>query len=327
MLEEVVEGELALQQLLRGLLGLVLLERLLGLLDERQHVAHAEDPPGHAVRVELLELGELLARGREGDRPADDLLDAQRRTAPGVAVQLGHDDAVDGEGGVERLGHADGVLAGHRVDDEEGVVGVDDLADPADLLHHLGIDGQAAGGVDDQHVLAQAAGFGQTALGRGHRVARLAEHRDIDLPAEGAQLLHGGRALEVRTDEQGLAPLALEPAGQLGRVGGLAGALQAGHQHHGGRAAGVGELQRLAAEHGGELAVDDLDDLLARVQRLAEAGPDGLLADAADDVADDADVDVGLQQRGADLLQHLVDIGLAEPALAAQPLDDAFEAG
>ena len=87
------------------------------------------------------------------------------------------------------------------------------------------------------------------------------------------------------------------------------------------------DLERLAAEHGGELGVDDLDDLLAGIERLAEAGADGLLADAGDDVADDADVDVGLEQRRADLLQHLVDIGLGEAALAAQPLDDAFEAG
>ena len=54
---------------------------------------------------------------------------------------------------------------------------------------------------------------------------------------------------------------------------------------------------------------------------------DRLLADAGDDVADDADVDVGLEQRGADLLQDLVDVGLGQPALAADPLDDAFEAG
>jgi hypothetical protein len=44
-------------------------------------------------------------------------------------------------------------------------------------------------------------------------------------------------------------------------------------------------------------------------------------------VADDADVDVGLEQRGADLLQDLVDVGLGEAALAADLLDDAFEAG
>ena len=82
LLEEVVERELALEQLLGGRLGLVLLEDLLGLLDQREHVAHAEDAAGHPVGVELLERVELLARGREGDRPADDLLDADSAAPP-----------------------------------------------------------------------------------------------------------------------------------------------------------------------------------------------------------------------------------------------------
>ena len=269
---------------------------------------------------------ELLARGRERDRPADDLLDAQRRAAAGVAVELGHDHAVDRQRAVERLGDADRVLTGHRVDDEERVVGLHGLRDLADLLHQLGVDRQAAGGVDDQHVTPESAGLGQASGGGVDRVARLAEHRHVDLAAEGAQLLDGGRALQVGADEQWLATLALEPAGQLGAVGRLARALQSGHQHHGGWPAGIGDLERLATEHGGELGVDDLDDLLAGVERLAERHADGLLADAGDDVADDTDVDVGLEQRGADLADHLVDVGLGQPALAADLLDDAFEA-
>ena len=67
---------------------------------------------------------------------------------------------------VERLGDADRVLTGHRVDDQERVVGLDRLRDLADLLHQLGVDRQAAGGVDDQHVAAQAAGLGQAAWRR-----------------------------------------------------------------------------------------------------------------------------------------------------------------
>src|ERR687895_62612 len=39
---------------------LVLLDRLLGALDQRQHVAHPEDARGHPVGVEVLELVELL---------------------------------------------------------------------------------------------------------------------------------------------------------------------------------------------------------------------------------------------------------------------------
>ncbi len=65
---------------------------------------------------------------------------------------------------VEPLGDLDRVLAGHRVDHEERVVRLDGSRDLADLLHHLFVDGQAAGGVDDQHVAAEPAGFLQAPL-------------------------------------------------------------------------------------------------------------------------------------------------------------------
>ena len=124
----------------------------------------------------------------------------------------------------------------------------------------------------------------------------------------------------------GLRPWALNQRASLAARGGLAGALQTGHQHDGRRPAGVGDLQRLAAQDPGQLAVDDLDDLLAGVERLRSGRPDRLRTDAGDDVAGDADVDVGLEQSRADLPQHLVDVGFGEPTLAAEALDDPFEA-
>jgi hypothetical protein len=48
--------------LLRGRLGLVGIEVLFGLLDEGQHVAHAQDAAGHPVGMEDVEVLELLAR-------------------------------------------------------------------------------------------------------------------------------------------------------------------------------------------------------------------------------------------------------------------------
>ena len=88
----------------------------------REDVAHAEDAARHPVGMEQVEVGQALAGGGEGDGPADDLLDAQGGAAPGVAVELGEDDAVELEGVVEGPGRGHGVLAGHGVDDEERVV-------------------------------------------------------------------------------------------------------------------------------------------------------------------------------------------------------------
>ncbi len=93
-----------------------------------------------------------------------------------------------------------------------GCTASDDLAD---LLHHLGVDRQAAGGVDDQHVAAEPACLLQTARRRADRVAGLAEHRHVDLAAERAQLLDGGGTLQVGADHQRLRPWLLNQRASL----------------------------------------------------------------------------------------------------------------
>src|SRR3954451_21759179 len=154
LLEEVLERELVATQLALELAGLVLLELLLGLLDERHHVAHAEDPLRHALRVEALELVQLLADAREQDRLARDSLDAERGAAARVAVELAHQDAVEVDGLGELLGDVHRVLAGHRVDDEQDVVRLDGPANLDELVHERRVDVQAARRVDDEDVLA-----------------------------------------------------------------------------------------------------------------------------------------------------------------------------
>ena len=110
-------------------LGLLGVEDLLGLLDQGEHVAHAEDAAGHPVGVEDVEVLELLAGGREQDRLAGDLPDRQRGATAGVAVELGQHDAGEADAVAERLGGGDRVLADHRVEHEEDLVGVDGVAD------------------------------------------------------------------------------------------------------------------------------------------------------------------------------------------------------
>ena len=79
--------------------------RGLGLLDQREHVAHAEDALGQPVGVERLERVGLLADADERDGPSRHLAHRQRRAAAGVAVHLGEDHRVDADRGVELLGH------------------------------------------------------------------------------------------------------------------------------------------------------------------------------------------------------------------------------
>ena len=90
----------------------------------------------------------------------------------------------------------------------------------------------------------------------------------------------------------------------------------------------LGEAQPpgLAAEDRDELLVDDLDDLLGRVQRLGDLRAAGPLLDRVDEVPDHRQRDVGLEQRDPDLARGGVDVGLGEPALAAEVLEGLGEA-
>src|SRR5690606_1383316 len=140
-------------------------------------------------------------------------------------------------------------------------------------------------------VAAEAGGFGDTLLGDLDRIGGLGEDRDVDLSGEGAELVDRGGPLEVGADEQRVAALLLEPAGELRGGGGLAGALQAGHEDDGGRLRREGDLHRLAAEGLDELLVDDLHHLLGRGEALGELLAGAALADATDEAAGDGDVD------------------------------------
>ena len=141
--------------------------------------------------------------------PVTSLIDraAPPRASPSSLVRM---HAVEFERIVERLGAVDGVLAGHRVDDEIDLVRPDLAVDLPQLVHQLLVDVQPAGGVEDDGVaelfcLACATALLQTSTG----VRRFRIDRDADLLAEHLELLDGGGSLQVGGDEQRLAaPLA-----------------------------------------------------------------------------------------------------------------------
>jgi len=179
---------------------------------------------------------------------------------------------------VEGDGHVHGLLAGHGVDDEQGVVGCEDVADLAELVHEGGVDLEAPRGVDDHHAAPEPGGL---LPGGGGDVDRLppravggAEHGDVEPPSQHPQLLDGGRALEVGGHEEHAEPLALEVAGELPGRGGLAGPLEAGEHHDRGGPGAHGELPADPAEGGDQLLVDDLDDLLGRAEAGTHSAPE-----------------------------------------------------
>ena len=182
--------------------------------------------------------GLLLTHGDELDGLTRDLADGQRAATAGVAVELGDDHTVEvgalGEGGH----HVDDILTGHRVDDHEDLIGLDRLLDVDGLLHHLLIDLQTTGGVDDDHVAHVVDRLADGCAGDIDRMRAIAaEHRHADLAAEGGELIGSGGTIDVARGEKRAFALFLEHIGELDGCGGLTGALQAHEHDHIGNAA------------------------------------------------------------------------------------------
>ena len=95
LLGQIVEIEGALLHAGGDLSRLVGVDLVRRLFDQAHHVAHAENPPGDPLGVEVLEPVELLAGADELDRLAGHRPHRQRRTAAAIAIDAGEHDAAD----------------------------------------------------------------------------------------------------------------------------------------------------------------------------------------------------------------------------------------
>ena len=165
------------------------------------------------------------------------------------------------------------------------------------------------------------------ALGDINRVlAVTTEDRYADLSTERGQLVGGGGTVDVARGEQRRAALLLEQVGQLYSCRGFTGALKA-HEHDDiGDAVAKDELALGGAEHLGELVEHDLDDVLRRRQRLHDLGGHAALLGLGDELLDDLEVDVGLEQRHANVAHGRSNIGLGQLTLATQAVKCVVEA-
>ena len=151
------------------------------------------------------------------------------------------------------------------------------------------------------------------------------EHRDAGPLADDAQLVDRARPLQVTGHQQRSVALAAQPQRQLARQRGLTGALQTGQHHHGRRRLRECQLPGLPAEDGDEFLVDDLDDLLRRVEGAGYLRTLGPVFDSTDERTDHRQRNVGLEQCQPDFAGGGVDVGVGQPAFAAKSLQGAGE--
>ena len=131
-----------------------LIDLVLNLFDQRQHIAHAKDALGHAIGIKRLERVVLLANADELYRLTSDLLDRQRRPATRIAVHLGQYDTRNANASMKFFRRSHGVLPGHRIRDEKDFHRMRFTFDTDQLFHQLVIDVQPAGCVYQKCVVA-----------------------------------------------------------------------------------------------------------------------------------------------------------------------------
>ena len=83
---------------------------------------------------------------------------------------------------------------------------------------------------------------------------------------------------------------------------------------------------RRVAEQRDHLVAHDPHDLLRRREAAQHVLPDRAVADAVDERLDDLEVDVGLEQRHADLAQRGLDRGLRQARLAPEGAEHVLQA-
>ena len=198
---------------------------------------------------------------------------------------------------------------------------LDRLADLDELVHQGGVDVQAAGGVDDQDVLAVllARSSAHRAISTGSRVGALLVDVGADLRAELHELVDGGRAVDVACGERDRRAV-LRRAGSA-RASRAAVVLPepcrpAMRITVGGRGENVmpAEAPPISAASSSWTIFTTCWPGLSCADDL---GAEAALLDGRRELLDDLEVDVGLEQRETDLAHRLVDVVLGQRAVGA----------
>ena len=157
------------------------------------------------------------------------------------------------------------------------------------------------------------------------RVSLFGVDLHADLTAQHLQLVDGGRTVDVAGDEQHMAPLLLfEEGGQLAREGRLARTLQTGDQDDG-RSAFQADVGGRAAHELRQLVAHDLGHHLPRLDSRQHVLTQRFLLHLVGERLGDLVVDVGVDQRAADLFERLGDVDLCDAAFAFEDLERPFE--
>ncbi|MNM55024.1 hypothetical protein D3C81_661540 [compost metagenome] len=188
-----------------------------------------------------------------------------------------------------------------------------------DLAHHLFIDVQTTGGIDDDHVDEFEFCFLNSRLRDLDRLLAQVgwEEGNANFTSQHFQLLDRRRTVNVRGHDHDRLLLALfKEARELAGGGGFTSALQTGHQDDSRWNGAQVQVFVGRAHQAFELGLDDLHEGLARRQAARHLGTDGTFLDRIDEVLDHRQGDVGFEQRHAHFAQGVFDVVFGQLGLA-----------
>ena len=210
---------------------------------------------------------------------------------------------------------------------------VEQLLQPLHLAHQLFVDVQAAGGVDDERVAAHVAGLAAGLAGQPLDQRRTGwfallvafVERGFDGFGDDLELLARGGAIHVHRDQHGPMAALLEPCGQLAAVVVLPEPCRPAIKITvGGCEANLKRAVSLPSS-----AISSSRTILITCSEgeraVSTSVPTALTRICSIRSRDDVEVDVGLEQRHANLAQGFGNVFFGERALAAKGLEGALQ--
>ncbi len=189
----------------------------------------------------------------------------------------------------------------------------------ANLGHHLRVDRETTGGIDDQHVGELRARFGNRALRNGDRrfVRPARDESGTHLVRQRLQLIDRGGAIHVGADDRHFLLLSFaQESRELGNRRRLTDALQTRHQNDRRRRRREIQLIVRRTHQLDELVIDEFHQRLAGREARCDFLPDRAHANALDEILHDAQRNVGFEQRRAHVAQRFVDVFIGQPRTA-----------
>ena len=324
--EEIVEVKLVLGYFLADTPCFSFVVLLLRTLHEADDITHTENTVRHTCGMEHIECFHFFARTDELNRFVHYRADRKRSTATGVTVQFGEYDTIEIDAVVELFGGVHRILTGHGIDHEECFGRCDSVFDSRNLLHHLLVNRQTTGCIDDDNVVSEFLRFSDSRFGFLHRIRFVQAQIDVrfNLLTQYAQLLDSGRTIDVaRHQHDAFILLGLEIISQFGGKSSLTGTLETGHKNDRRRTFEI-QFLRFATHQFCQLVVRNLHHQLSRTHGSNHVLSERFLFHAVGKLLGCLVVNIGFQQRFADVLHRLGDVYLGDTSFTFQDLKRPF---